>query len=155
MQHGHLNILLVEDNHMDQELVSGLLMMAGYLPDQITKVNTLKGGIEHLQRNDVDIILLDLSLPDSKKLDGLNTIKESFPDVPIIVTTGYDDDELAIEALKNTAQDYLLKPQFNGRLLEKSIDFAVERNKLVLAHRKREAELESRISALEERVVSG
>jgi sigma-B regulation protein RsbU (phosphoserine phosphatase) len=94
-------------------------------------------------------VLLDLSLPDSKGLETLAAVRACAPLLPIIVLTGAHDEQLAIEALKRGAQDYLLKTEIDGRMLAREIRYAVERNALRAELRLYAAELEERNDAIE------
>ncbi|MCI5057345.1 MAG: response regulator, partial [Flavobacteriales bacterium] len=91
----------------------------------------LKESIAYLDgsRDSVDCILLDLTLPDAKRLDGLRTISKQFPDIPVIIMTGGDEEKLALGAIQLGAEDYLIKGEFRHNLLEKAILYSVERKK--------------------------
>jgi signal transduction histidine kinase len=95
----------------------------------LTHVPRLDVGIQYLSRDRFDVVLLDLSLPDSFGLDTLRTLQEFIPDIPVVVLTGADDRELALQAMATGAQDYLVKDRISGQLLERSIRYAIERKK--------------------------
>jgi signal transduction histidine kinase len=100
---------------------------------------------ELLARRSFDVVLLDLSLPDSRGLLTVEHANAAAPELPIVVLTGLDDEETGIEAVRRGAQDYLVKGQFDGRLLGRAIHYAMERKQA-------ELELKALNESLEERV---
>lgn len=95
----------------------------------LTHVPRLDVGIEYLSRDRFDVVLLDLSLPDSFGLDTLRKLQAIAPDIPVVVLTGADDRALSLQAMATGAQDYLVKDQISAQLLERSIRYAIERKK--------------------------
>ncbi len=91
---------------------------------------SLGKALELVKKNAFDVILLDLTLPDSIGLDSLKTIQASQPHVPIIVLTGLDDESIALEAVRQGVQDYLIKGHADDRLLERVIKYAIERKRV-------------------------
>jgi DNA-binding response OmpR family regulator len=131
-----LEILLIEDNPGDARLIQEMLAdasAASTTAPQITleHANQLSAGLACLSKHPFDIILLDLGLPDSVGLETLLRTHEHEPDVPVIILTGTADEELAVKAAQSGAQDYLVKGQFNGDLLLRSIRYALERHRLL------------------------
>ena len=130
-----LKILLIEDNKADAELIQEFLADGTGSICQISHVLRLGVGIEHLRYSGAfDAILLDLHLPDCNGLDSLVQIKEQAPDIPILVLTGLNEGNasltvrtLAVEAVRQGAQDYLVKGRFEGELLIRAIRYAIER----------------------------
>ncbi len=122
-----INILLIEDNPGDARLIQE--MFAGIMTESfnIKCVDRLSKGLEHLSAEEVDIVLLDLSLPDSQGLDTFNSLYAKAPMVPIIILSGLSDEEFATKAVQKGAQDYLVKGQVNSNLLVRSIHYAIER----------------------------
>ena len=120
-----LGILLVEDNPGDAYLIREILRSIPAA--DITSVENLEAALDHLERHAVDIILLDLSLPDSQGLDTVRRVVAQMPMLPIIVLTGLDDDILALDALKAGAQDYMVKGLVEPEMLMRSIRYAMER----------------------------
>ncbi len=128
-----IKVLLIEDDPDDAMLIQRYLSNAPKVRCEVTHVDLLKKGLEYLQDGGFDVVLLDLGLPDAPT--GLDTFKKAHahaPQVPIIVLTGHDDDEFAIEAVQKGAQDYLVKGQVTGVLLGRSIRYAIERQKLLM-----------------------
>ncbi len=125
-----LDVLLIEDNPGDARLVEA------YLADspkeiQITQVERLD-QLRSLPAGDqFSVILLDLSLPDSHGIDTVTSVIEFYPEVPIVIFTGQDDNQLALEAIQSGAQDFLVKGSFDSDVLERALHYAVERNNLV------------------------
>ena len=122
-------ILLIEDNPGDARLVREMLSEINdpTFSFDIECVTKLSTGLEFLARNKVDVILLDLSLPDSHGLETFFQVYKQSPDTPIVVLSGFKDETLSIEAVKNGAQDYLVKGHVDGHLLKRSIRYAIER----------------------------
>jgi diguanylate cyclase (GGDEF)-like protein len=128
-----LMILLVEDDPEYvrlAELVLDEARRVGRADYRVVTASTLAGGLERLSRHDVDLVLLDLSLPDSQGLATVITIHTEAPDVPVIVVTSTADEELAARSLQAGAQDYLIKDEIDPHALARSIRYAVERHRL-------------------------
>lgn len=141
-----LNILLVEDNPGDIRLLQEILREVTTTRCQITPVMTLAAAIATLSSNiNFDLILLDLSLPDSQGIDSLRNLHDRVPNLPIVVLTGSDDETLAILAMQEGAQDYLIKGQVDRSLLLRSIRYAIERERTETALRQAKSELEQRV----------
>jgi len=121
------SILLIEDNPGDARLIREMLSEVDLRITDLVSVDRLSAGLAMLARQKVDLVLLDLSLPDSHGLDTCNMLRATIPEVPIIVLTGTDDMTLAVQAVRQGAQDYLVKGQFDSALLARVIRYAVER----------------------------
>jgi DNA-binding NtrC family response regulator len=126
-----INVLLVEDNSDDVVLIRISLSHAMKVPYELKQADRLSRGLELLGNGGIDVILLDLGLPDGQGLGTFEKVREQSPDVPIIVLTGHDDDDFAIEAVKKGAQDYLVKGKVDAALLGRSLRYAIERQKLL------------------------
>ncbi|NEO23296.1 ATP-binding protein [Moorena sp. SIO4A5] len=126
-------ILLIEDDIQDIELIKALLKKAKHFPATLTHVETLEQGLECLKHGNIDIVLCDLFLPDQQGLETFCEIYAQFPEVPIIILSGLTDENLAIEALQEGAQDYLVKGQFDRNLLVRAMRYGIERQRLLLA----------------------
>jgi CheY-like chemotaxis protein len=127
---GRAKVLVIEDNEADADLVKELLREGGAGLFTVETAELLATGRTILAQGGIDVILLDLGLPDSQ---GLATLAELYwisPETPIVVLTGYDDEESAIKAVKLGAQDYLLKGEVDEKLLVRSLRYAIERNRL-------------------------
>lgn len=123
-----IRILLVEDNPGDARLVQILLEeVAGREDFAFTTAADLAAALARLKEAAFDVVLLDLSLPDSQGLDTVRRMREAAPQVPIVVLTGFDDESLAIRAMQEGAEDYLVKGQGDGDLIRRAIRYSVER----------------------------
>ena len=119
-----VKILIFEDNPGDVRLIKEYLRGDGQSAFDITHVECLIDGLESLNQELPDMVLLDLGLPDSQGLDSLIKLKSQVPDVPVIVLTGLSDSEMAIKAVNAGAQDYLIKGEFTADLLVRAIQYA-------------------------------
>ena len=122
-------VLLVEDNPGDARMIWEMLAEVKGAQFDLKYADRLSTGLERLATGGIDVILLDLSLPDSGGLDTFAKVYAQAPQVPIIVLTGLDDEALAVEAVRGGAQDYLVKGQVNGNLLVRAIRYAIERHR--------------------------
>lgn len=129
----HTKVLLIEDNPGDMRLVKEALTEAAGTPFELEHVNRLAAGVERLTEGGIDVVLLDLSLPDSQGLDTLCKVRARAPEVPIVVMTSLDDETIAIKAVQSGAQDYLVKGQADSNLLTRSMRYAIERHRLQVA----------------------
>lgn len=125
------NILLVEDNRADARLIEVLLAEVRDFKFRLRWVDRITKAQSRLAEERIDIVMLDLSLPDSQGLDTLVTLKSAARHIPIVVLTSFDDQATALEAVKLGAQDYLLKGQIDGELLVRAIHYAIERMQLL------------------------
>ena len=125
-----LRILLVEDDPEDVELIEILLSEIRNWVVTFKNASTLREAIAILQgKEEIDVILLDLSLPDEYGLETFHQLHSQFPLLPIVVLTGNSDDQMAMQSLEAGAQDYLIKGEFSGRLLIRSMQYAIERQR--------------------------
>ncbi len=127
-----LRILLVEDNITDAVLIQDMIYQADVngskdVNYELVHKERLRDALKYLAENVVDVILLDLSLPDSKGLDTVKKMGEREKNAPIIVLTGLDDEATAIQALQHSVQDYLNKNRTDSTLLHRSIKYSIER----------------------------
>jgi diguanylate cyclase (GGDEF)-like protein len=127
-----INILLIEDNPGDIRLMRVFLKEAGAGKTTLITADTLTRGIQLLDCSTIDIVLLDLGLPDSRGLDTLHAIREKCAKLPIIVLSGIEDEKIAISSVQDGAQDYLVKGKVDGNLLWRSLCYAIERKRLEL-----------------------
>jgi len=134
-----IRVLLVEDNPDDALLVREMLGFSNTVRVEVTVVDRLARALEVLEPGSFDVVLLDLSLPDSSGLVTFYRLHGRAPNVPIVVLTGLDDETVAIEALKSGAQDYLPKRDLTSSLLMRTIRYTIERKKAELALRESES----------------
>ncbi len=129
-----MRVLLIEDNTDDVRLIREMLAEIDGAPIELLCATTLGEGLECLGRG-CDAVLLDLGLPDSQGPDTLRGVISSNPHVPVVVLTGLDDVETGLEAVREGAQDYLLKGRLDGELISRSVNYAVERKRIEKALR--------------------
>jgi len=124
-----VRVLLVEDNQGFAYFVRDLLMRKHIGQYTVEHAATLADGMARLGKAAADIVLLDLGLPDSARMDTFTRVHGAFPDVPVIILTVLDDDEVARHAVRAGAQDYLVKDRVDGPLLVRAIAYAIERSR--------------------------
>ena len=124
-----IHILLIEDNPGDARLLMDSLREFGNTHFVLKWEDRLGKGLEHLRREVVDAVLLDLNLPDSHGLHTLAKIQQQDPNIPVVILTGLDDEELAVKAVQSGAQDYLIKGQVDELLLSRSLRYSIERHR--------------------------
>jgi len=127
-----MKLILVEDNAADAGLVREMLSNAAATKYEIVTVPRLGDALDRLNQEPFDAILLDLGLPDARGLDSLQMLQRTAPDVPIVVLSGLDDKTLALEAVRQGAQDYLLKGENDGPTLARTVLYAAERKRAEL-----------------------
>ena len=125
-----MKILAVEDNPADAEMIRELLPCGQVSSSGLVGAGTLAAARAILACGGIDFILLDLGLPDSQGIETLRAVRGWYPALPIVVLTGFDDDEAGMLALREGAQDYLVKGQITGPSLVRSIRYAFERNRI-------------------------
>src|SRR5436305_14018249 len=108
-----IKILIIDNSKEDMILVKNMLDYQQKLNFELKHTESLNKSFDLLARENIDIVLLDLTLPDANGLETLIKFREKVPDIPVIVLTGHNDDDIALEALKLGAQDYLIKGMFN------------------------------------------
>jgi PAS domain S-box-containing protein len=120
-------VLLIEDNPGDVRLISEMLQEVKERKTIFEHSATLTQGLQALSKNEFNILLLDLNLPDSKGFDTYVKVYTQYSQIPIIILTGTNDEELAMKSVRTGAQDYLIKGQIDSMLLSRSISYAIER----------------------------
>lgn len=123
-----IRLLLVEDDPSDAELVRLTLAESRGVRFDVTHATRLRTAREHLARGATDLALVDLGLPDAQGMETLEALLAAHPDVPYIVLTGLDDDDLGTWAVQRGAQDFVVKDRPAGDLLARSIRYAIERH---------------------------
>jgi PAS domain S-box-containing protein len=133
-----IRILLVEDNPGDARLVEILLSEVAAPRFGFTHVERLDEALQRLGEQEFDVILLDLSLPDSGGLETVSRTREAAPRTPLVVLSGRDDEETALRALKGGAEDYLVKGRGSGDTIARVIRYSIERKNAQEALRRSE-----------------
>ena len=140
-----VKVLLVEDNPGDVRLLRETLGEVTSIQFELTQVERLDEALEQLDHEHFDVILLDLSLPDVQGFDTFVQVHKQAPGVPIVVLTGFDDETLAVQAVREGAQDYLVKGQIDSNLLVRAMRYAIERQQAEEALRHHAEHLEDRV----------
>ena len=143
-----MKILLMEDNPGDARLIREMLADAGGQGFAIEWVSRLAEGLERLGRGGIDLVLLDLDLPDSQGLDTFIKAHAQAPQVPFVVLTGLADETLALTAVRKGAQDYLFKDGNGPHLLLRAIRYATERKQAEIALEAERKKLYSLLNSL-------
>ncbi|MCK5654059.1 MAG: PAS domain S-box protein [Dehalococcoidia bacterium] len=138
-------VLLIEDNPGDVRLIQEMLAQSTQDGYQLECADRLSKGLECLGMRGIDLVLLDLGLPDSQGLDTFDKVHAQAPAVPIVLLTGLDDEIFALQAVRQGAQDYLVKGDVNSTLLCRAVRYAVERKRS--EEELRESELRYRLLA--------
>ena len=139
------HILLIEDNEEHVQFLTQLLLTSEGVSFDVTSAGTLSAGLERIRQGSIDVILLDLTLPDSDGLETFIRTMEHAELTPIVVLSGIKDVALAIETVQLGAQDYLVKGHVDNHLLVRSIQYAVERKRIQLQLKRAYEELEMRV----------
>ncbi len=126
------SVLVIEDNPGDMDLVR-LRLMEAQNGVKVNCVNRLSDGLASMSSDPPGVVLLDLNLPDSHGSETFRRVMEHSPNIPVVVLSGMDDEELATKAVHQGVQDYLIKNNLSGKQLERAIRYAVERQGLLRA----------------------
>jgi two-component system, cell cycle sensor histidine kinase and response regulator CckA len=137
MNEQKIRILLVEDQPGDARLIREALRCASEI--ELHTVDRLSLAVDHLTLQETDVVLLDLGLPDSRGLETLQVVYKTAPQVPIVVLTGQDDETIAIQAIRQGAQEYLTKSVMIGSMLARTLRFSFERKQAEKSLRESEA----------------
>jgi len=133
-----IRVLLIEDDPDGVLLLKESFKEASLVNIKLAHADRLSSGLVRLAGQGQDVILLDLNLPDSRGLETLGIVIKEFPEIPVVVLSSLADDLTAIEAVRQGAQDYLVKGELNGSLLGRVLRYAIERKRAEEALRKRE-----------------
>lgn len=150
MKQAPTKVLLVEDNPGDVLLVRASLEHATFEQFEVFVANRLATAIERAKADAVDVLVLDLGLPDSRGLETFVRMHEALPDVPVILLSGLEDEEVAIQSVQQGAQDYLLKGFTMMDLLPRAIRYALERHRFQARLARFAGELREKNAELEE-----
>jgi PAS domain S-box-containing protein len=133
-----IKVLLVEDSPSDAQLLGELLQDYPLQRFAMERAERLEDAIRLVEARTFDVVLLDLTLPDSTGLDTCTRMRQAAPHVPIVVLTGVDDETIALEAMRQGVNDYLVKGQIHGGTVGRATRYAVERSRSELALRESE-----------------
>ena len=145
MENKPIKVLLIEDDSAVAQLIKEMLDKHSKGSLNVYWEDNLRKGMDYLKKNNSSVVLLDLSLPDSKGLNTLSAVHREAPYIPIVILTGLDDTALAVRSLQHGAQDYLIKSEVTPNLLIRAIQYAIERSRIEEALAKSRDELEERV----------
>lgn len=126
-----LETLLVEDSLIDEKIITKMLSSSKDPIVNVSVCQTLQTAFLYLSEHPIDLVFLDLSLPDSYGIDTYINLKHHFPDIPVIILTGMENENASIKAIQHGAQDYLIKKEITSSLLVRSMRYAIERFRLM------------------------
>ncbi len=130
MENNKIKVLLIEDSIDDAELIKRKLEKSASSKFQVAVARKLNDGLERAEKNAPDLIISDLGLPDSHGLDTVTKILLAVPHIPLVVLSGFDDEDIAIKAVQSGAQDYLVKGQLDNSHWERTLFYSIERARL-------------------------
>ena len=130
MQAAPVRVLLVEDSASDALLLQESLIEAQLGAFEITRADRWSDAAQHLRQERLDVLLLDLTLPDSVGDDTLRRARNEAARLPVVVLTGATDDSIALDAVRKGVQDYLVKGEADGRQTARAIHYAIERKRV-------------------------
>jgi signal transduction histidine kinase len=125
-----IRVVLVEDNPGDANLIKEYLTHDTRARFEIQIMTRLDDALEKISKDHVDIVLVDLGLPDSQGIATFEKMQERFPSIPIVVMSGLSDEAVAMEAMRKGAQDYLMKGEVDRKILLRVLQYAIERKKI-------------------------
>lgn len=146
MELKNVSLLLVEDNREHAQLLRQMLAKSTQPSFRLVHYDRLRPALERMRMPGIDMILLDLSLPDSDGIDTFLNTQAAAPETPIVVLSGTDDEALAMETVQHGAQDYLVKGQVDHRSLIRALRYAQERKRAEQDLRRAHDELEKRVA---------
>ena len=145
------NILLIEDNEGDVRLILEMLKEIGISTDLLIVNSGLKDALEiEIPPDGISLVLLDLTLPDSDGVQTVSEIRKKFPNSVIVILTGMSDEHIALSALREGAQDYLIKGESSSKELDKVIRFSTERQSIITSLNQSNSELKATKEELRE-----
>jgi diguanylate cyclase (GGDEF)-like protein len=130
LQSASIRVLMVEDSPEDIASITAMLTSSDAAEFEITSTERVEDALRMLHRDNFNVVLLDLTLPEGRGLHALSRAKIAASSVPIVVMTHEEDQAMALRALRQGAQDYLVKRKFDGHLLVRAIVHAVERHRM-------------------------
>jgi signal transduction histidine kinase len=148
MNNSQINVLLIEDNPGDTRLIWETLAENSEARINLEYIDRLETGLARIGKGGIDVVLLDLMLPDSWGIDTFIKVHDKAPGIPIVVLTSLNDEVIAVQAMQKGAQDYLVKGQVDVNLLERTIRYAIVRKRAEVALQESNRHLEETLSEL-------
>lgn len=127
MVDNRINVFLIEDNLADIALIREMLKESRKPRFKLYNARRLNEGLKKIEKENIQVLLLDLNLPDSHGLETFQKANEEVSGIPIVILSAFDNEDIAIKAVKGEAQDYLIKDKVDANLLSRSISYAIER----------------------------
>jgi PAS domain S-box-containing protein len=149
MSNEQIKVLLIEDDPGDADLLRDMLCEGNAPSFDLVYAEQLSAGLERLATGNVDVVLLDLCLPDSQGYDTVARARAQATNVPIVVLTGLADEALAMKAVREGVQDYLVKGSMNGHMLARTMRYAIERKRAEVAIRQSQQNYEQLINSID------
>lgn len=140
-----IHVLIIEDNEEHAQLLEKLLGTSEYPHFRVSIAHTVADGVQKLKSDGVDMVLLDLTLPDCQGAPTFQKVSDLVPDLPIVILSGISDVTVAIEMVQQGAQDYLVKGHVDNHLLLRSIQYSIARKRAEVALKLAHDELEARV----------
>ena len=147
-----MRVLLVEDNPGDARLLREAVAEVNAPAIEWTAADRLSTALMQLEQEPFDVLLLDLSLPDAQGFETFARAHQRAPEVPIVVLTGLDDEEMAVKTVQAGAQDYLVKGHINGHLVVRAMRYAIERRQLLAREQEKSEQLKLSIREAHHRI---
>ncbi len=132
MENKQINVLLIEDNPSDIQLVQDLLSEGNGTTYQLELAEQFKTGMKRLNGNDIDVVLINPSIPDCNSINTFQNLLDYIPEIPVLVFSDNSDDNFVSKTLQSGAQDYLIKKELNKSLFMRSIRNAIYRQKVLI-----------------------
>ncbi|MGE5410860.1 MAG: response regulator [Clostridiales bacterium] len=126
-----IKVLMIEDSLGDGQYISTIMKEEDWIEIHVEQAFRLSSGIDKLKKGQYDVILLDLTLPDSFGIETVKKLLAEVSDVPVVIMTGLEDEELGMKAVQLGAQDFLVKLQIDGKTLVRSMVYAMARKQAV------------------------
>lgn len=140
-----IHVLIIEDNEEHAQLLEKLLGTSEYPHFRVSIAHAVADGVQKLKSDGVDMVLLDLTLPDCQGAPTFQKVSDLVPDLPIVILSGISDVTVAIEMVQQGAQDYLVKGHVDNHLLLRSIQYSIARKRAEVALKLAHDELEARV----------
>ena len=146
MESAHIRVLLVEDDPEDAEFAKRALSQANHSTFEVCWACEMDQAFERLGAGKYDVVVLDLGLPGCTGLESLQWLRDKHHEIPVVVLTGVRDEKMAVVAMENGAQDYLVKGNLSADVLTRSIRYAIQRQQLLVTTAQHEFELAARLN---------
>jgi len=143
-----IKVLLVEDDPLQARLVRRFLRSPSPQSFEVEHAESLAAAVQKLITWSAEVVLLDLTLPDSSGANTFLRIQTQFPALPIVVLTGLNDEELGVQLVQAGAQDYLMKDMASGLLLSRTLRYAIERKRAFLERERLVRDLQEAVAEL-------